>query len=90
MKDKKNGRGTEGELADLHGLLSMYFKDRLTSGEPISPSELNAIRQFLKDNGIDCVGRENPVMNDITKNLPVFLDDTDEASGGAAGDRILN
>ena len=42
MKDKKNGRGTEGELADLHGLLSMYFKDRLTSGEPISPSELKA------------------------------------------------
>ena len=68
----KDGRGTESELASLHGLLAQYFASQLKSGEKLAPSELNAIRQFLKDNAIDCVGHENPVLYDITQNLPVF------------------
>ena len=68
----KDGRGSEAELADLHGLMAKYFAARLHSGESLAPSELNVIRQFLKDNSIDCVGHENPVLFDITKNLPAF------------------
>ncbi|MFI3272617.1 MAG: hypothetical protein R3Y11_11045 [Pseudomonadota bacterium] len=69
---KKNKRGTEDDLADLHGMMAQYFSGRLKSGEALAPSELNCIRQFLKDNGIDCVGGENADMNDITNNLPTF------------------
>lgn len=65
---ERNQRGTEAELAGLHGLLSQYFSARLNSGEALTSSELNVIRQFLKDNGIDCVGSEN---------LPSFDDDMD-------------
>lgn len=75
------GRGTEDMLASLHGLMTDHFKDVLkaakASGEPIPPATLNAIRQFLKDNGIDCIGRHNPDINDITKDLPVFEADGD-------------
>lgn len=77
MMNQNQKRGTEAELAGLHGLLSQYFSARLNSGEPLTSSELNVIRQFLKDNGIDCVGSENPVINDITRNLPSFDDDMD-------------
>ena len=84
----KDGRGTEGELATLHGLLSNYFASRLKSGEQLAPSELNAIRQFLKDNAIDCVGHENPVLYDITQNLPVFELEDEMIDGPTA--RILH
>lgn len=79
MPNNHNGRGTEDMLADLHGLMASYFKDTLRNsretGEPIPPATLNAIRQFLKDNGIDCVGRNNADMNDITRDLPTFEED---------------
>ncbi|WP_298996916.1 hypothetical protein [uncultured Desulfovibrio sp.] len=84
MPDDYNGRGTEDMLADLHGLMASYFKDVLSNsratGEPLPPATLNAIRQFLKDNGIDCVGRNNADMNDITRDLPTF--EEDEAGEG--------
>lgn len=79
-------RGTEAELASLHGLLSQYFSARLNSGEALAPSELNVIRQFLKDNGIDCVGSENPDINSIVESLPTFAD----SGEGDEGDRLLN
>lgn len=69
-------RAPEQELAALHGAFARFLADRLKSGEATGP-ELNCIRQFLKDNGIDCVGRDNPDIHDITANLPTF-DDTGE------------
>lgn len=86
MMNQNQKRGTEAELAGLHGLLSQYFSARLNSGESLTPSELNVIRQFLKDNGIDCVGSENPVINDIVESLPTFAD----SGEGDEGDRLLN
>ena len=81
MPNDSNGRGSEDMLADLHGLMATYFKDALMrsreTGEPLPPATLNAIRQFLKDNGIDCVGRNNAYINDITKDLPTFEEDGD-------------
>lgn len=85
-----NQRGTESELAGLHGLLAKYFEQALltakNTGEPVPPATLNAIRQFLKDNGIDCVGRENPDINNIVESLPTFAD----SGEGDEGDRLLN
>ena len=71
-------RGSEDQLAELHGLMTSYFKSALArsekSGEPLPPSLLNAMRQFLKDNGIDCIGRDNLDLNDLARDLPVFLE----------------
>ena len=33
---ERNQRGTEAELASLHGLLSQYFSARLNSGEALT------------------------------------------------------
>ena len=35
-------------------------------------SELNIIRQFLKDNSIECIGEFNNTLIDLSKELPVF------------------
>lgn len=63
---------TEQELAALHGALARQMANMLNGEEPVSPATLNAIRQFLKDNGIDCSGSENPDMQDIAAALPDY------------------
>ena len=70
-------RASEGKLADLHGALAFYFADRLRNSE-CTASDLNVIRQFLKDNGINCVGENNETLAGIALDLPKFDDeDTD-------------
>lgn len=59
---------TEHELSELHGQLARVMKDRLTSGEATA-SDLSVIRQFLKDNGINCDGRQNPDVAGLTEAL---------------------
>lgn len=81
MADKDN-RAKVNELAELHGVFAKCLSDKLKSGEVTGP-ELNCIRQFLKDNGIDCVGTANEDINSIAEDLPAF-DQTD-----GEGDRIL-
>ena len=70
--DPTSSRAPEQELAALHGALAKHMADMLKSKEPIPPATLNAIRQFLKDNGIDCHGQENQDINDLTRSLPDF------------------
>ncbi|MDE7064398.1 MAG: hypothetical protein K2O70_02865 [Desulfovibrionaceae bacterium] len=72
-----DNRAPEEVLASLHGEFANFLAQRLKSGE-VTGAELNCIRQFLKDNGIDCVGRENPDISDITANLPAFEDTGDD------------
>ena len=67
----KDGRALEGELGSLHGIVAKALKDRILSGEA-STADINAAIKFLKDNGIDCVGRENPDIVDLTAGLPTF------------------
>lgn len=74
---------TEQELAALHGALARHMADMLISGEPVPPATLSAIRQFLKDNGIDCQGAVNPDIEGIVKALPDFEDENGE-------ERIVN
>lgn len=50
-------------LEELHRLLAEEFVRRIRSGEA-SPADLNAARQFLRDNGIDATPNEaNPLFN---------------------------
>ena len=65
-------RATEKVLAELHGALTKTFLAKITSGEA-TPAELNAARQFLKDNSISCVAEENKDMQAISDRLPVFV-----------------
>lgn len=64
-------RATEGALGELHEMFAKVLMDKLKSGECTS-SELNVIRQFLKDNNIECVGEENDTINNILETLPAF------------------
>lgn len=76
-------RAREGELASLHGVFAQFLANKLSSGEA-SAAELNCIRQFLKDNGIDCIGQANVDINSIVHNLPKFEDTNTD------NDHILN
>ena len=65
-------RATEETLASLHGALAAHFLERLASGEA-STADLNAARQFLKDNSISCVAEENKDMQALSERLPDFV-----------------
>lgn len=53
----------EKRLKSLQSLLIDEFIERIESGEA-APSDLNAARQLLKDNGIHAgLSRENPLEN---------------------------
>lgn len=69
MKDKSK------KLHQLQDILIDEFIGRIQSGEA-SPSDLNAARQLLKDNGIHAALKpENPLAN-LVAGLP-FDDDSD-------------
>ena len=88
MSKTEQSRAGENELASLHGYFAKFLKGRLMSGE-VTAGELNCIRQFLKDNAIDCMGGENPDIHDITKNLPTF-EHPGDADDGEGGVHLLN
>lgn len=73
-------RATEGALGELHDLFAKTLYRKLLSGE-CTPSELNVIRQFLKDNSIECIGEENENIQDILKGLPTYLQQDAEHMG---------
>jgi hypothetical protein len=70
-------KAAESTLGDLHGLLADAFIARIMSGEA-SPSDLNAARQFLKDNGISCDGSRNAALGALADSLPDMLPPTSE------------
>ena len=67
-----SSRAGEATLASLHGLFAEFLLSRLQGGD-IKPAELNVIRQFLKDNNIDCIGQYNDTLGDISMQLPTFV-----------------
>ena len=71
-----NKRASEMALAGLHGLFAQHLLNRLKSGE-VTTQELNTIRQFLKDNGIECIGEMNSTIVDITAHLPSFFEENE-------------
>jgi hypothetical protein len=52
--------------------LADAFITRIMAGEA-SPSDLNAARQFLKDNGISCDGSRNAALGALADSLPDML-----------------
>lgn len=81
--DNTTKRASETALAGLHGLFAQHLLNRLKSGE-VTTQELNTIRQFLKDNGIECIGEMNSTIVDITAHLPSFNEEN-EGSVNAGG-----
>lgn len=73
---EKEINNQEERLKDLQSLLINEFISRIESGEA-APSDLNAARQLLKDNGIHAgLSKDNPMEN-LVKILPF-----DEAANG--------
>lgn len=72
-------RGKESELGSLHGLLTRYYnmrlenelneqdKDELAVG--LSPAELTAMNNFLKQNSITCAIEESEEMTELQQKL---------------------
>ena len=56
------------KLNNLHSALTETLLDKVTSGDA-KAGDLNVARQFLKDNGIECIPTENNKMDDLMKNL---------------------
>ena len=78
-------RASETALAGLHGLFAQHLLNRLKSGE-VTTQELNTIRQFLKDNGIECIRKMNSTIMDITAHLPNF---NEENSGSVNAEGLM-
>ena len=73
---EKKVTNQEDQLKELQNLLITEFISRIESGEA-APSDLNAARQLLKDNGIHAgLSKDNPLEN-LAKILPF-----DEAAYG--------
>lgn len=60
---------SEEILKNLHDAVGKLLLARVASGEA-SPSDISNAIKFLKDNGINCDGGSNPVLNDLTDALP--------------------
>ena len=56
-------------MKPLHYELAKDLLDKVRSGEA-KAGDLNVARQFLKDNGIECIPVENNPMEDLMNNLP--------------------
>ena len=56
-------------LKTIHYELAKHILDPIKSGEA-KAGDLNVARQFLKDNGIECIPVENNPMEDLMNNLP--------------------
>jgi len=69
-------KATEDILGMLHGQLAQAMVEKLKSGE-FTSGDMNAIRQFLKDNSISCDPAMNEDMQDIIAHLPVSGDELD-------------
>ncbi|MFN4278294.1 MAG: hypothetical protein ACK4FJ_18530 [Ferrovibrio sp.] len=78
---------SQDKLAALHDALASHFADVLKNGEEELTKEgevvrvkpkaatLNAIRQFLKDNGIEAKPGDGNGLGHLVAQLPQFEDD---------------
>ncbi len=66
-------KATEDFLAALHGELAAAMKQKLLSGE-FTASDLNVIRQFLKDNAINVDGSKDETLRGLADDLPEDID----------------
>ena len=71
---------TEKKLSELHSKLTDTLLQKIRDPE-VKASDLNVARQFLKDNGIDCVTTENTIMSKLAEVLPFKLSDVIQGKG---------
>ena len=57
------------KLSKLHDMLATKLTE-IVNKEDVTASELNVVRQFLKDNGIDAIPADNSAMGDLVAALP--------------------
>ena len=57
------------KLEALHSVLTQTLLDKVKSADA-KAGDLNVARQFLKDNGIECIPTEKNGLEDIMNNLP--------------------
>ena len=57
------------KLEDLHSTLTDVLIDRVKNGDA-KAGDLNVARQFLKDNGVECLPVEKNPMQELMENLP--------------------
>lgn len=56
-------------LNQIHSVLAETLLDKIKSGTATS-TDLNVARQFLKDNGIDCVPQASEPLLNLAKIMP--------------------
>ena len=66
---KMSSNATVNNLGELHGLLARTLAETLRSGEA-TPAHLNVVRQFLRDNNIECFGANNEDIKSLVEELP--------------------
>ena len=57
------------KLNNLHDFLTDVLLDKVKSADA-KAGDLNVARQFLKDNGIECIATQGSKMEDLMINLP--------------------
>lgn len=62
-------QNTQELLSDLHADLALHLKGKLDDGS-ITASELNILRQFLKDNQVSAQPAEGSPFGDLVSSLP--------------------
>jgi hypothetical protein len=71
-------RGSETDIGVMHGLLTKYYNKRLITeleedadelAIGISPAELTAMNNFIKQNGVTCVAEEDTGMSELKDRL---------------------
>ncbi|NCD17865.1 MAG: hypothetical protein EOL91_11265 [Actinobacteria bacterium] len=68
----------EGLFGTMHLKLGQKLLDRIESGEATA-AELNVARQFLKDNGIEGLPKDDNPLGRLSKTLPTFDEGISEA-----------
>ena len=67
-------RATEDTLDRMHAEMAKQMLCKLESGEA-SASDLNVIRQFLKDNDVSGVATQDNPLGKLALNAPTFDED---------------
>ena len=57
------------KLNNLHDVLTDVLLDKVKSADA-KAGDLNVARQFLKDNGMECIATQGSKMEDLMINLP--------------------
>jgi len=64
-------------LQQLHSAIPKELLRRITDGEATA-ADLSVAVKFLKDNGIDCYGAENPAVSSLADRMQFPVGDDDE------------